>query len=67
MKLCETKINIGGMLRCCIATIQELDPEQEFENGLELDCKYEKSGNKSMVLDSGVWKWNDIENDRFTN
>ena len=66
MKLYETKIHMGGMLRCCVATIQDLYPEQEFENGLELDCKYEKTGNKSIILIDGVWKWNEVNPDRFT-
>jgi len=67
MKLDDTVIKTGGMLRCCITTVQELDPEQEFENGLELDCKYEKAGNKSIILIDGAWQWNSDNEDRFTN
>jgi hypothetical protein len=58
MKLKDTTINTGGMLRCCVATIDELDKNMDFPDGLVLDCKYESPRNKSILLKDGVWQWN---------
>jgi hypothetical protein len=55
------------MLRCCVATLSNIDLDTEFEDGTILDCQYEKEGNQSMILKNGIWKWNEgsIES-RFT-
>ena len=58
MKLKETKVNIGGLMRCCLETIEHLDPDYDFPDGFVLDCKYEEKGNKNIILVKGVWKWN---------
>ena len=58
MKLHETKIDTGGLFRCCIATLRELDPEIDYPDGHILDCKYEKEGNANLILSEGYWKWN---------
>lgn len=58
-KLEETKISDGGLYRCCIDTIINLNPETEFENGTIIDCKYETPRNESIILVDGVWRYND--------
>jgi hypothetical protein len=59
-KIDQTKINQGGLMRCCIDTICTLDENAEFENGIVIDCKYEKEGNQNIVLLDGVWRWNNV-------
>ena len=58
MKLTETKINMGGMLRCCIDTINTLDESIDYQNKIIIDCKHEKPGNQSIILLDGIWQWN---------
>ena len=58
MKLKDTTINTGGMLRCCVATIDELNKDTDYPDGFVLDCHYEEYGNKSILLKDGVWQWN---------
>jgi len=58
MKLHQTKVHTGGMLRCCIDTIINLDPETEFDEGQVVDCKHERTGNNSIVLRNGAWEYN---------
>lgn len=58
MLLKDTKINIGGLMRCCIQTIVELDPDKEYIDGTIIDCKFEADGNKQIVLKDGIWQWN---------
>ncbi len=31
---------------------------KEATEGFTLDCIYEKPGNKNMIFQGGVWKWN---------
>lgn len=58
----QTKVAQGGLMRCCLATIDEYvatHADQSPKFGLILDCKYEKPGNAQVVLDtSGIWRWN---------
>jgi hypothetical protein len=58
MKLKDTYIDQGGLMRCCLETIYELDPEKDWPNKIVIDCKHEKPGNKSIRLVDGVWQWN---------
>ncbi len=58
MKLKDTKINIGGLMRCCLETIETLNPDYELKDGMIIDCKYEHPGNKQIILQNGVWRWN---------
>lgn len=58
MKLNETRINIGGMFRCCVATIETLASDIDYPDKLEMDCKYESERKKSIILENGVWRWN---------
>lgn len=52
------QIEIGGLMRCCIATIR--DSIEPTRLGDVVDCKYEKPGNRQLVVDmnSGRWRWN---------
>lgn len=53
----ERFIRIGGLMRCCVATVQEsLEPTVP---GTVMDCKYEHPGNENLrVADDGIWEWN---------
>lgn len=61
MFLKDTKINQGGLMRCCLATIDNLDQSVDYPDHTVIDCKYEKMENKNIVLIDGVWRWNRIE------
>jgi hypothetical protein len=55
----ETTINIGGLMRCCIATISEFvrDHGSEPAARIILDCKYDTPGNQQIILDGMTWRW----------
>ena len=56
-----TKIDPRGLMRCCIATIEdyvEEHPDENLKEGFTLDCKYETEGNKNIILKNGTWQWN---------
>lgn len=57
----NTKINTGGLMRCCTATISEYATEHQEEmisDRTVIDCKYEKEGNKNIIIKDNVWQWN---------
>ena len=58
MKAKDITINQGGLMRCCIDTIQRLPLDKDFEDGYILNCMYEGDDNRQMILDEGVWRWN---------
>jgi hypothetical protein len=52
------KVKIGGLMRCCLETLQEYypnGPEARAAEGDLLRCKYCSS---SMIFRSGSWEWN---------
>jgi len=52
-------IRIGGVMRCCLATLQQADVEDK--EGEVLPCKYCHS---SLIVRDGAWEWNqEAEND----
>jgi hypothetical protein len=56
----DTKINQGGLMRCCIKTIEDFCEEhldQEVEDQV-LNCKYEPIGNERIKLIGTTWRWN---------
>ena len=57
------KIYIGGLLRCCIATIQEIRAEatEPPKDGELLTCKY---CSESIRWDKDGWRWNPREEDK---
>jgi hypothetical protein len=59
----ETRINTGGLMRCCIHTIEEYIEAHSTEEctDLVIDCMHEKPGNKQIKLENGTWKWNKTE------
>jgi len=54
----DMKINIGGMLRCCIDTVDNLDPDREYCDGKVIDCIHEPKGNGAIVVKDGIFCWN---------
>lgn len=60
MKYYETRLNLGGLMRCCFETISEYVDAHEDEEctDMVMDCIYEKDGNKQIKLENGIWKWN---------
>lgn len=58
----ETGYHIGGLMRCCLQTLGEfLDARgsEECTIGETLDCRFEKPGNKNMILgEDFIWRWN---------
>lgn len=67
-KYSDTTIAIGGLMRCCIKTIEDFVREHadeswdtETEVADVLDCEYEAPDNQQIILDhEGVWRWNHI-------
>jgi hypothetical protein len=65
MKFADTRVNQGGLMRCCTGTIAnhvELHARDDVPEGvLVIDCEYETPGNSRIVLEGGVWRWNNPE------
>lgn len=54
----QRRVRIGGLFRCCLATLGESDAPSVV--GTVLSCKYESNpdnGNMIVATD-GVWEWN---------
>lgn len=59
MKLADTRVNYGGLMRCCLASLSEYierEAEEEAVEGTIVSCVYGDHG--TMILDGGVWRWN---------
>lgn len=58
----ETKLAIGGLMRCCTGSLGEFisqNPDDTAQVGTLVYCKYEGNDPTSMILgDDGVWRWN---------
>lgn len=58
----QTKVDQGGLMRCCLATISDYLSVHSAETpqpGLILDCKFQKPGNAQIILDqNSIWRWN---------
>ena len=57
----ETRVNIGGLMRCCTGTLDKIateTPDAEYANGAIIQCMYTGNPSHSMVLRKGVWHWN---------
>lgn len=51
------KCHIGGLMRCCIETL-DTTPVLEVE-GETLQCKYAPNDKlHNMIFQGGAWKWN---------
>lgn len=58
MRMDETKVAIGGLMRCCLHTLGSVPDDKVVAEGETLDCMYEAPGNKQMILIRGRWRWN---------
>lgn len=66
-KFSDTRVKVGGLMRCCDATIAEYVDEHKDEEALgafTLDCKYEPAGNGQVFFDGSVWAWAGTEEER---
>lgn len=55
----EARIRIGGLMRCCIETINEKMEAATTapSEGDTLSCKYHDD-NGGMIFRDGAWEWN---------
>lgn len=55
----EYKVYHGGLMRCCLATLDEFMAATEVEpkQGDVLPCKYHPE-DQSMIFHNGAWRWN---------
>jgi|SRR5215471_5418168 len=54
------RVNIGGLMRCCLSTLAELYPNGPARiayDGQTLQCQYSASPNHHMICRDGVWEW----------
>jgi len=58
----DTSIAMGGLLRCCVETIQQYSFEHATEHvpvePLVISCNFEVPNSENIVLEEGVWRWN---------
>ena len=54
----DTRYEIGGVMRCCIASLTEyLGEHERVSEGTEVLCKYESENDDSgFVLRGNLWK-----------
>ena len=52
------RIRPGGLIRCCILTIEEDSPKNPAE-GEKIKCRYCSSG--TMIFKNGAWEWDKEE------
>ena len=66
VRLRDTRILQGGLMRCCIQTVRDIvaeDPDREIIFDTDepdvFDCKFEDEDNQQLLLTpEGFWKWN---------
>lgn len=51
----DFRVKIGGLLRCCLATLGNRVDEPAAE-GTTLDCDYCKQ--PTLIVRDGYWRWN---------
>jgi hypothetical protein len=51
--MAERQLRIGGVMRCCIATLN--DYEGPDEEGTVVPCRHCSS---SVIFRDGAWEWN---------
>lgn len=54
MKIDDTQVDHGGLMRCCLETLHS-KLGRDVLNGDILPCNH---CNESMILVDGVWRWN---------
>lgn len=61
MKTEGTKIDQRGLMRCCLLTLVDLDPQADYAEGHIVRCAYDTSmlgeAPHQMILRDGVWAW----------
>jgi hypothetical protein len=59
MKFKNTRINHGGMMRCCDESLLKAkDLEDECREGETVQCLYSADLSHNWILAAGVWEWN---------
>lgn len=55
------RVHIGGLMRCCLDTIDDLYPDgpaKVAREGQELHCKYAPDDDThKMIFRHGCWQW----------
>jgi hypothetical protein len=57
----EYKIAIGGLMRCCIASIRAWQADhagEEVPDGTVIRCQYEQGDGSEMIRRGDTWHWN---------
>jgi len=61
MKYKDTKINQGGLMRYCLASLSnwiEQHLDDPIEEGKIITCEYETVEKDQMILKGNIWCWN---------
>jgi len=59
MKFKDTRINAGGMMRCCLKSLELAKKlPDECAEGEIVPCRYSADPSHTWVLRKGVWAWN---------
>lgn len=61
LKMSDTVVSMGGLMRCCIKSLSEYIDEHADEpavSGTTVPCKYENNADRTMILEGKVWYWN---------
>ena len=57
MKFKDTRVNQGGLMRCCLQSLGEsYEDDDEVQDGDHVACKYGKMHTR-MILDGDTWRW----------
>lgn len=54
------KIKMGGLMRCCLTSVDHLYPDgpaQLATEGQVLQCEYTDSPDHRMIFHDGTWSW----------
>lgn len=58
-RLKDYRVVPGGLMRCCLETVSRvLERETEPEEGEVFDCIHEKPGNRQLIVENKVFRWN---------
>lgn len=57
----DTVIDIGGLMRCCLDSIDKLaaeSPDMMVPEGQRLQCRHTEDPTHSIIYRDGAWRWN---------
>jgi len=59
MKMKDTQVHTGGLMRCCVQTIATYITEhsQDEVKDMRMDCMFEPKDNEQIALIGGIWQW----------